>query len=146
MYTWLIQEIVTHLSRRGQSMPEWNENSIAMRVANRHRGLQEKNFEMALIGDLEALSLDEATTNLQTCHPDRDPLSYQGAMSGPDEAQWKVATIEKWKAILYNDTLQSFQDSETNSETELKLPIEAPSNVKVIGSKWVYKKTINPDR
>ena len=28
---------------------------------------------------------------------------------------------------------------------ELKLPLEAPSGVEVIGSKWVYKKKINPD-
>ena len=74
-------------------MQRWNENSIAMRVANRRRGFAESNFEMALIGDLEALSLDEAPSNLQTCHPDRDPLSYQEAMSGPDEEKWKVATI-----------------------------------------------------
>ena len=144
-YTRLIQELVTHLSRGGQSVERWNDNSIAITVANHHRGFPQGKFETALIVDLELLSLDEATSNLQTCHPDRDPLSYQEAMSGPDEAKWKVATIEEWKAIHHNYTFQSFQDSETNSEMELKLPIEAPSNVKVIGSKWVYRKKINPD-
>ena len=83
----------------------------------------------------------------------RDPLSYQEAMSSTDSQRWKLATLEEWGAILDNRTFQAFKgQSETpgldhRQEEQLKglQPLDAPAGMKAISSKWVYKKKINPD-
>ena len=116
-----------------------------MRVANRRRGLPESDYETALIGDLEILSIETSIPDGKTDTTARDPLSYEEAMSSTDADKWRTATMEEWGAVLANDTFQMFQDTETDTSTSQHLPLRAPEDVKIIGSKWVYKKKINPD-
>ena len=66
-------------------------------------------------------------------------------MSSTAEDKWRTATMEEWGAVLANDTFQMFQHAETESSTSQHSPLQAPGDVKVIGSKWEYKKKINPD-
>lgn len=139
-----------YMSRRAYSMARRQENSIAVRVANRRRGLLDNCTEEALISDLEVLSLD--TGGDQPGTVDRDPLSYREAMEAPDAEKWKIATHEEWDAVLRNGTFQSFEEvavtpypADQRSATLGLTPLAAPGDQKVIGWKWVYKRNVNPD-
>jgi hypothetical protein len=81
-----------------------------------------------------------------------DPTSYEEAMNGPNQEEWKKATIEEWNAILENDTFKVFTDhrlkpnlNEGTTEIENHTPIQVPFDIKPIGSKWVYRTKRNPD-
>ena len=108
------------------------------------------NVEEVLVGDLEVLSL-KTKENLQASI-NRDPLSYHEAMSSTDSEHWRLATLEEWGAILSNGTFQAFEkqsmtsgQDDSISDHELgRLPINVPAGTKVISSKWVYKKKVNP--
>jgi hypothetical protein len=70
-----------------------------------------------------------------------DPISYEEAMNGPNQEEWKKATIEEWNAILENDTFKVFTDhclkpnlNEGTMEIENHTPIQIPFNIKPIGS------------
>jgi hypothetical protein len=113
----------------------------------------DSNVETVLIGDLEVLSLD--TNEDQRASMNWDPLSYHEAMESPDADKWKAATLEEWGALLNNDTFQAFNEPEVAPHLDQRqpstidpkdlTPMEALDMVKVISSKWVYKKKINPD-
>ena len=74
-------------------------------------------------------------------------------MSSTDSQRWKLATLEEWGAILDNGTFQAFKGQsempglDHRQEKHLKglQPLDTPAGMKVISSKWVYKKKINPD-
>ena len=66
-----------------------------------------------------------------------DPQTYHEAMASIDHMKWREATSEEWNALLINKTFEIFGD---NHE-----PITVPSDIKPIGSKWVYKVKLNPD-
>ena len=131
-----------------------DENSIAIRVANRRRGLEYQNVETALISDLEVLTL-KSTEGYATRNPrtTRDLTTYLEAMEGDTAQKWKNATHAEWGSVLKNNTFQTFNELDTaphldqrsNLQGSHLTPLQAPAGVKTISSKWVYKK-INPDR
>ena len=66
-------------------------------------------------------------------------------MSSTDTNKGRNATMEEWGAVLRKDNFQMFQDAETNSSMSQHSPLQAPGVGKVIESKLVNKKKINPD-
>ena len=129
----------------------YDQNAELIRAAGQAFSVHGCNVEVALVGDLEVLTLDKKD-DLQASM-NRDPLLYQEAMSSMDFQRWKLATLEEWGAILDNGTFQDFKgQSETRGwvhrqEKHLKgqQPLDALAGMEVISSKWVYKKKINPD-
>ena len=140
-----------YISDRTRSKTRRIHNAEVIRMAGQAFTAYGCNVEEALLGDLEVLTLN--TKEDVQASMNRDPLSYQEAMSSTDSERWKLATLEEWGAILSNGTFQAFKDESTTSGKDDphsenlsgRLPIEAPAGTKVISSKWVYKKKINPD-
>jgi hypothetical protein len=63
-----------------------------------------------------------------------DPYTYAEAMESPQRNYWKRAMDEESTSILLNNTFSAL-----NSQEARQL------QVKLIGSKWVYKTKHNPD-
>ena len=69
----------------------------------------------------------------------RDPLSYDEAMSRIDSRHWQLANLEIWEAILSNGTFQAFmeqsmasgQDNSISHHELGHLSIDAPAVTKL---------------
>ena len=142
---------IDNVSSRTRSKIRCNYNAKVIKAAGQAFAAYGCNVEEALVGDLEVLSLN-TEENLEASM-NRDPLSYHQAMSSIDSELWRLATLEEWGAILSNGTFQAFekqsmtsgQDDSISDHQLGHLPINVPAGTKVISSKWVYKKKINPD-
>ena len=119
----------------------YDQNAEIIRVAGQAFTAHCCNVEETLVGDLEVLTLD--TKDDLQASMNRDPLSYQEAMSSTDSQRWKLATLEEWGAILDKGTFQAFQGQSKTpgldhcQEEHLKglQPLDAPAGMKVISSK-----------
>jgi len=63
-----------------------------------------------------------------------DPYTYAEAMESPQRDHWKRAMEEETTSILLNNTFSALNSWEAQQ-----------LQVKLIGSKWVYKTKHNPD-
>jgi hypothetical protein len=121
-------------------------NRAIVSKANRNVD-QTKNPEELLIAMLsESVSLSNTD---QTKNPEsllnNDPISYTEAMGRPDSELWKQATRNEWKSLLLNNTFELYQPEQVK-EGNLQYNLSGiPFGVHAIGSKWVYKKKMNPD-
>ena len=142
---------IDYVSSRTRSKIRCNYNAKVIKAAGQAFTAYGCIVEEALVGDLEVLSLT-TKKNLQASM-NRDPLSYHKAMSSTDSERWRLSTLEEWEAILSNGTFQAFEKQSMTSgqdngisDHELGcLPINAAVGTKIISSKWVYKKKINPN-
>ncbi|KAH8152156.1 uncharacterized protein LAJ45_03582 [Morchella importuna] len=96
------------------------------------------------------LSVSLTNTN-QTENPEsvlsNDPISYTEAMSRPDSELWKQATRNEWESLLLNNTfeLSGYQPQHAKEGESQNNQSGIPFGIHAIGSKWVYKRKLNPD-
>ncbi|GKD36146.1 retrovirus-related pol polyprotein from transposon TNT 1-94, partial [Tanacetum coccineum] len=112
-------------SSRGETSTEINEPRRSIRAR------KEKDFGSDFFSYLVEGTQKKVTREvIFTINIDDDPKTFSEAMSSRDAPMWKEAINDEMDSILGNQTWEL---------------AELPKGVRPIGSKWVFKKKLNPD-
>ncbi|GJX43983.1 retrovirus-related pol polyprotein from transposon TNT 1-94 [Tanacetum coccineum] len=112
-------------SSRGETSTEINEPRRSIRAR------KEKDFGSDFFSYLVEGTQKKVTREIIfTINIDDDPKTFSESMSSHDAPLWKEAIKDEMDSILGNQTWEL---------------AELPKGVRPIGSKWVFKKKLNPD-